>query len=160
VMRVRHVAVVACLTLLVSLVVSVASADTVKCEPIVKEGKVVGYCVTVCNTLEDPCTEAGCIYDLHLSIADQKCKFRQLKAIPAGWTGGITGDAYGANFVTPPPTGGEPVPIRPGQCKRFCFAVDCTVNQCFTLNWWTTDRQGKVLDQGTTRCCPPPPPVP
>jgi len=153
---IRRVAVVACIALLVAFATSIASADTVRCEPLVREGKLVGYCVTVCNGLEDPCTEAGCIYDLHLTIVS-KCKFRQIKGIPAGWTGTITGDAVQANFVTPPPTGGEPNPIRPGQCRRFCFTVDCTVNQCFEIEWATTDKQGQILDSGATRCCPPAP---
>jgi hypothetical protein len=131
-------------------------ADTVRCEPQIVDGRVVGYCFTVCNTLEDPCTEAGCIYDLHLSIVTQGCKFTKVKTLPAGWGAAIATDALGYGAVTPPPGGGDPKPIRPGQCKKFCVRVQCSTDECFVVNWWTTDQLGQVLDQGTARCCPNP----
>jgi len=154
----RRVALVACFVLLVASLASLASADTVKCTPVLNTaGKVIGYCFEVCNKLEDPCTEAGCIYDFHISILG-RCKAKQIKSLPPGWTGVISADQLGVGFATPPPTGGEPNPIKPGQCKRFCIFTECSSEGCFSVNWWTTARDGKVLDQGQTRCCPPPPP--
>ncbi|MBM3499837.1 MAG: hypothetical protein FJX74_14345 [Armatimonadetes bacterium] len=151
---VRCVALAACLCLLIASLASLASADRVECTPLLNSnGKTVGYCIEVCNTLEDPCTEAGCIYDFHVSI-ESKCKIRQIRLVPKDWTGVISGDRLGVGFVTPPPTGGTPNPIKPGQCKRFCILTDCSEGGCFRINWWTTDRQGGILDQGVRTCCP------
>jgi hypothetical protein len=148
-------ALVACMAVAVALIAGMASADTVSIVPLTNQnGQIVGYCFTVCNRLEDRCTEAGCIYDFHIQI-DERCKIRKIRAMPKGWTGTITQNGTGATFVTPPPTGGTANPIRPGQCRRFCILVDCSVvGKCFAVEWWTTGQQGEVLAEGKTRYCP------
>ncbi len=134
---------------------NLAYADRVRCTPVLSSrGKIVGYCLEVCNTLEDKCTEAGCIYDVHLSIRSN-CTARKIRSMPKGWTGVISPDGLGIGFVTPPPTGGAAKPIRPGQCRRFCILTNCTTETCFKIRWWTTDEHGQVLDTGKTQCCPP-----
>jgi hypothetical protein len=148
---------------------SVASADTVKCTPLVRDGVVVGFCFTVCNTQKNPCFTDGCIWDLHLEIIRSNCVFTKVIRLPVGWQGGVSATNPQGFDAKTPDAAGLTKPILPGQCATFCIgmnAKECLSQEpCVYVKWVTTaidpvTQEVKVRATGVTKCCLPPPPQP
>lgn len=167
----RVLAYVVVLSVLLGILASAAMADRVYCRPLLRDGRLIGFCFRVCNIPGvdvDPCYVEGCIWDLHLKIVRSNCMFEKIIRIPKGWDGTIgsvgTPGAPSPEFhaVTPPPTGGNPNPIWAGYCKDFCLRVTprcISPGDCFRVRWVTTDDKGLSRDKGIVKCCWPAPVV-
>jgi hypothetical protein len=161
-MRCSKLLVAVSVCILLGLLASAVSADKVTCTPLIRNGVVVGFCFTVCNTQKDPCFTDGCIWDVHLEIIRGNCKFTKALNLPVGWQGGIVAaDARKYDAWTPDPKG-LARPIRPGGCLRFCVLMnvrECLSQEpCVYVKWTTTgmvNQDPTVRQSGVTKCCMP-----
>jgi len=164
---VRVLAYVVALSVLLGILASSAMADRVYCRPLLRDGRLLGFCFRVCNIPgvdADPCNVVGCIWDVHLRIVRSNCLFEKIIRLPKDWAGVIGPPAPSADFdaVTPPPTGGAASPIGPGYCKDFCLRITprcISPGDCFRVVWWTTDEKGEPRERGIVKCCWPAPVV-
>jgi hypothetical protein len=149
--------------ILLGLLASAVSADTVRCDPLIRNGVVVGFCFTVCNTQRDPCFTDGCIWDVHLEIIRGKCVFTKALPLPGGWQGGIVPGNPQKYYAWTPNAAGLTRPIPPGRCLKFCVLMnvkECLSQEpCVYVRWTTTgmvNQDPTIRQSGVTRCCLPP----
>lgn len=156
----RVLAYVIVLSVALGVLATVASADNVSCRPIIRHGRVVALCFTVCNVSQTPCEpQEGCIWDVHFRFAaGTPCQFTGTLSIPRAWAVTTPYPSPGVSAVTPAPGSATLNPIAPNTCYRFCFRIDpaCSSQyECLRVIWRTTDRAGRTRDRGGTRCCWP-----
>ncbi len=159
------VACVVALSILLGILASAVSADQVFCRPLVRSGRLIGFCFIVCNwpaPNENPCYVEGCIWDLHLKILtldpDTPCYFEKIIRLPPNWDGVIEPPVPGPEFhaQTPSATGASPNPIKVGECKAFCLRITgrcLSQDACIRVLWVTTGQKGEPRARGIVRCC-------
>jgi hypothetical protein len=142
-------------------------ADRVYCRPLIKDGRLVGFCFYVCNVPgpdQDVCYPQGCIWDLHLKILTEPCMFAGIISLPPNWDGviGPPGPSPVFHAKTPPasPAGTAlPAnPIKPNECKRFCLRITprcISPGECIIVRWVTTNANGGKRQVGRVQCCWP-----